>query len=343
MKILIWGTGKGSKNATNYILMHKEMQDTEIIAYADNNLEMWGIVFLSKKVVSPAEICKLEFDYVVIASVKYEIIKQQCIDDIGIPEYKIITPTELYRKEYARYQYKQRYQEEKDYKPVNNIGKVVVYTANIDNYDILEDPLVTDDDIEYICFTDDKFFISSVWKPIYVEKAENPVLLARKIKLFPHIYFPEYQISIWVDSKFTILGNMKEYVERYLKENSILCFPHFERECIYDEAVECIKQGKGDPIMIGGQIYQYYNEGFPKNMGLVESGCLVRKHNDNKVQELMQSWWNEIVKYSIRDQISFPYVCWKNKFKYDICDLSINGCRYLKLKGHNKDWGEDTN
>jgi hypothetical protein len=43
----------------------------------------------------------------------------------------------------------------------------------------------------------------------------------------------------------------------------------------------------------------------------------------------MEEWWKEIEKFSYRDQISFPYVCWKNDFKPDICDQDIYNNEWL--------------
>ena len=48
----------------------------------------------------------------------------------------------------------------------------------------------------------------------------------------------------------------------------------------------------------------------------------------------MKKWENEIQKYSIRDQLSFPYVCWKNNFYPDISDLDINRNPWLLYNEH---------
>ena len=62
----------------------------------------------------------------------------------------------------------------------------------------------------------------------------------------------------------------------------------------------------------------YVKENFPHKLGLVESNVMIRKHNKNESIELMEKWWNEINKYSHRDQLSFNYLLWKTgiKIKY---------------------------
>ena len=48
------------------------------------------------------------------------------------------------------------------------------------------------------------------------------VLLARKIKMQPHIYFREFETSIWVDGKFKIKDDLRKYVDFYGKKMPIL-------------------------------------------------------------------------------------------------------------------------
>ena len=63
---------------------------------------------------------------------------------------------------------------------------------------------------------------------------------------------------------------------------------------------------------------RYNNENFPDNTGLIEGCLIVRKHNEKDCVNLMNKWFEEIEKYSYRDQLSFNYILWKtkNKIKY---------------------------
>ena len=58
------------------------------------------------------------------------------------------------------------------------------------------------------------------------------------------------------------------------------------------------------------------NENFPRNTNLVQSGVLLRKHNNDKCIFMMNKWWEMIKNYSKRDQLSFNYVFWKYGGKY---------------------------
>ena len=53
-------------------------------------------------------------------------------------------------------------------------------------------------------------------------------------------------------------------------------------EYIYEEAKACISLGKDSREVIREQINRYRSEGYPKNIGMVETGIMLRKHNDTK-------------------------------------------------------------
>ena len=54
----------------------------------------------------------------------------------------------------------------------------------------------------------------------------------------------------------------------------------------------------------------------PQNYGLSENSILIRRHNKIEVKNIMNRWWKEIISHSHRDQLSLPYVCWKNRFNF---------------------------
>ena len=60
---------------------------------------------------------------------------------------------------------------------------------------------------------------------------------------------------------------------------------------------------------------RYNKLNFPDNSGLSENSLIIRKHNDIKCIIFMEKWFNEIKKYSHRDQLSFNYIFWKTGYK----------------------------
>lgn len=213
-------------------------------------------------------------------------------------------------------------------------GKGVVYTVITGGYDTLKEPWIIDRDYDYICYTDNKNLVSDVWTIRYIENEEglDNTRLARKYKVLCHEFLKEYDYSVYVDGKMQIVGNLREMIERYSKGSPMLCFPHYERECAYEEAEAFIKYREGkdkETGMIREQMKQYEAEGYSKNNGLIDTACLVRLHHNKELQKVLISWWNEIKNRSRRDQLSVGYACWKNNFHYDLVDLFIYYNDYL--------------
>ena len=216
-------------------------------------------------------------------------------------------------------------------------GKGVIYSAITGDYDNVKEPKYVSPDFDYILFTNNPKIKSDIWQ---VRLVENPkqldnVRLARRIKIMGHEYLPEYDYSIWVDGKLEIKDNLREYVETYRRWEPILCFTHYVNDCIYKEKNTCQILKKDDPQIMENQMEKYRLEGYPAENGLVESGIMVRDLKDKRMQKVMETWWEEILNGSRRDQLSFNYACWKNDFVYDTTDLFIYGNKYVELYGHN--------
>lgn len=210
-------------------------------------------------------------------------------------------------------------------------GKGVIYTVLTGNYETLKEPQFEDTRFDYICFTDDTNLQSAIWQIRHLEDMDNlgAQRLSRKPKILAHDFLGQYNYSIYVDSKFRIIGNLYEYITKYSMGAPMLCFPHGGRNCIYDEAEACIAYKKDDGRIVRRQVKQYRENGMPEHYGLIDAGCMARAHNNSDVIDVMNDWWKEFLGGCHRDQISFPYVCWRNNFKYDISDLFIWDNKYL--------------
>jgi hypothetical protein len=190
--------------------------------------------------------------------------------------------------------------------------KTIVYTAIIGGYDNLKIEPTTGD--EFTAFVDGKIKRAvAPWKIANRDLAfASDPLTARWYKMMPHKLFPGYDYSLWIDGSIEIIGDytVSQLVEKYMQDADMVVFKHRLRNCIYDEAWECIKQGRGDKNAIYRQVNKYTQEGYPSNNGLVEAGILLRRHNE-AVKAFNEAWWEEVCNYSTRDQISFDYLAHK--------------------------------
>ena len=93
----MFGTGLSAEKALKSI---KSISD--IIAYADNNYNKHGTEYKGVKIINPNELKTLDFDYVIIAIIKYKEVCEQLIK-IGIDTSKIIAyfdTNSVYKKDF---------------------------------------------------------------------------------------------------------------------------------------------------------------------------------------------------------------------------------------------------
>ena len=210
-------------------------------------------------------------------------------------------------------------------------GRHAVYTCIIGGYDKLNQPEYIDENADYICFSDIKIENSGIWKIKNIcnnDHLDN-ARLSRKYKILAYKYLNEYDYTIYIDGSIKIIGDINQYINRYSKGASMIGFPHYERDCIYEEAEICKKYKLDKPEIIDEQMSFYKSKGFPEHYGLNACGIMVRSNRDQTLNKVMDDWWYEVNTHSKRDQLSFNYVCWKNNYQFDLCDLYIDLNNYF--------------
>ncbi len=90
----------------------------------------------------------------------------------------------------------------------------------------------------------------------------NYVLHIRDFKLRPHLYFPEYETSVWIDASLLLKRDIRTLIEQYERGSGLLCFPHQRRRCIYEEGAEVIRLRKAPKRTIILQMAHYLNAGY---------------------------------------------------------------------------------
>ena len=140
-----------------------------------------------------------------------------------------------------------------------------------------------------------------------------------------------------MDCSQKIFGDLDEFLLRILTpKHSIYILEHPDRNRIEDEfePIRILKKDNLSTIMKVKERYKKKN--FTDDNGLAESCVIIRKHNDLNCIKTMEEWFDEIKKYSHRDQLSFNYVLWKigGKIKYiskSFC-LQYIYCDYIHIK-----------
>lgn len=225
-----------------------------------------------------------------------------------------------------------RYMEEKSNIKLGEIPKVAVYTCIISNYDKLLEPLYKSGYCDYYAVTDFAYDSNSAWKRInsryfpdaYKHSKKGPYV-NRWFKMHPHELFPNYEYSLYVDGSVLIVADVIPLLLKMMKNNSFLgIHKHSKRSNMETEARVLIKNNKVKNIeLLNKQLLAYRNDGFNNNIPLLEATIILRKHNEHICKHIMNEWWSEFLMYVPRDQISLPYVLWKNGVSVD--DITILG------------------
>ena len=79
IKSIIWGVGGTTIDFLQKKIMY---HDFEIVCFTDNNSNLWGKTFHNNlPIVSPDELCKIDYDIVIICSLYFKEIKEQLKSD----------------------------------------------------------------------------------------------------------------------------------------------------------------------------------------------------------------------------------------------------------------------
>lgn len=227
------------------------------------------------------------------------------------------------------------------------MNKQVVYTCITGGYDRLREPKYVSPSIDYICFTDNAKLTSNFWKIRQLPsdlKNLTDVKKQRLIKVLPHKYLSEYDVSLWVDSNIEIVGDLKDFFNKYdLSQKFLYTNKHPSRDCLYREQIAVLRLKKDTYESTNPQIERYREEGFPEHYGLAETNIILRAHKNQKCKTLMNLWGEEILNGSHRDQLSFNYAIWKTGTKDYVeyldekyYNLHLSDNNFFKLATHIK-------
>lgn len=221
--------------------------------------------------------------------------------------------------------------------------RIAVYTVVFGKYDKLLEPYCHPDNIDYYIVTDQDFEdAGTVWKKIDITKFSDmlnglsDVEKNRFFKMKPHLLFPNYKNSIYIDGNIQIISDLTEYIN-CVGSCGLAAHMHSSRDCVYEESKAVVFAGKESKENMDKHIKHLRNQKFPEHFGMLECNVLARKHND-VCKKLMDEWWIEFMNFSKRDQMSLPYIIYKNNISiYDVGTLgnNVNNNPSFRINSHN--------
>lgn len=216
---------------------------------------------------------------------------------------------------------------------MRSMSRIVVYTVIIGDYEVLRPTKYPS-----ICLTDSELKPTEGWEIREVVRAHaDPRRASRHPKMMPYKYFPETEYTIYLDGNVRLLRTPALVIKDLLQKEDVALFPHSQRVCIYQEAKKCIEYKKADPATVAEQMEYYRAEGFPPEFGLTACWVIIRR-NTPEVQRFGEVWWEEYLRFSQRDQLSFDFVRWRLGMKYDKVpgNLFKNKSKYFQRCKHTR-------
>ena len=127
------------------------------------------------------------------------------------------------------------------------------------------------------------------------------------------------ELVLWVDGQIRIKSKeINELVLGYGSDGSFWAYKHAQSFTVWEEIQNCIDKGKAPEELLLKQYDSYKKDGFPDDLPLINGGVILRNIQDSAVIKFEEFWLEQIMKFSQRDEVSFPYVVWKTGFEYGI-------------------------
>lgn len=239
-------------------------------------------------------------------------------------------------------------EETENYFPFMRRTKIAIYTCIVGEYDELQEPVSVLPNCDYFIISDKPPAQNSVFqyiniKDILPEDITDNTKKNRYCKINAHKLFPQYRFSIYFDGNIQLKPSAMTLVDKLPKTKIIAWCPNYWKS-IYREVMSVLMNKKEEEEIILRQAEKYWMEGMPEDYGCLMCGILVREHNHPMCRKIMEEWWQQVEQFSKRDQISFPYVLWKNG--YSISDVGLvaekfeygqpEGEHWRYRKGHNR-------
>ncbi|MFQ6664657.1 hypothetical protein Gotur_031700 [Gossypium turneri] len=235
--------------------------------------------------------------------------------------------------------------DESDLAELQQFHDIIVASAIFGNYDVIQQPRNVSEkakkNIPFYMFIDEETeaYIKNksildgskrvgLWRIVVVRNV--PYSDARRNgkvpKLLLHRIFPNVRYSIWIDGKLQLVVDPYQILEKFLwRQNANFAISrHYRRFDVFVEAEANKAAGKYDNSSINEQVDFYKQEGltpyseakFPITSDVPE-GCVLIKEHIPITNLFTCLWFNEVDRFTSRDQLSFAIVRDKIMAKVD--------------------------
>ena len=218
--------------------------------------------------------------------------------------------------------------------------KVIVYSCMIGNYDNVTS-FNKQRGYDYILFTDQNIKNTN-WTifPIPDEVLKlnvSDIKKQRYMKIHPHKFFKNYDLSLYIDPNYEITGDLDDYLINTLNPFDHIYIPHLQFGKGMKQAIDKAIEKKLDDVSLLKHVMDRYNQSkLLDKTGIVNAGLIIRKHHTEDCIKLMERWWEEVRDYSHVDNFAFDYAGYMTGVRYLYTSYQF-ALFYFKVHRHLKD------
>lgn len=153
-------------------------------------------------------------------------------------------------------------------------------------------------------------------RPLPPRVPGDTVRSARFAKLHPHLLLPEFDESLYLDCSVRLRQPPEAVFAALLDSQAapMACCAHSHRSAVLDEVRAVLALGYDDPGLVRRQLEDYAAQGLRGGGPLIWTGMLARRHHDPALARFGTLWWEQVLRFSRRDQIAFPYLAEREGF-----------------------------
>lgn len=196
--------------------------------------------------------------------------------------------------------------------------RLTIYTVLVGAKELLNDPLAemseasraaTDLALDFVCLTDDPALTSPTWRFEPLPPAHLPAdKFSRRPKALPHVYFPDTEFSLYIDNTVT-LRRLPQASDLATSQPYLLrTFRHPLRNALLPEADAVAFMCYDEVPNICRQLDFYASVTDLEAIApLTTATVILRSHHDAVVRRFGELWWENLLAFSRRDQLSIDF------------------------------------
>jgi hypothetical protein len=187
-------------------------------------------------------------------------------------------------------------------------SRLVVYTSVLGPGRALpEVPVARESAADFLCFTDDPGLRSDTWEVVLVRPRlpGDAVRSERYLKIVGHPALAGYDRTLWVDPGLELLAAPETFVGEWLADAHVAAPLHTFYPSVLAEAQACIDLGKDDHLRVFEQLAHYVQTAAAALDANPHWTALLARRRTQTTETAMALWWEHVLRYSRRDQLSF--------------------------------------